>query len=182
MLYLFILDLIGNRFVMSRLWFLISVGQVSAWPGTTVEDAQEIVKSEIWTVTTRTPLPHSSAPNQAKKETFYVLEHTCEVIGHPTPAAYLIEPPQSEPEASGNLRADWSAYIDHRQLPVGAHISPPPPLLASLKWQNQEEHYRGLSKLWIKRIAGEGDVGDVKKAVAERYVLACVVGNRYNVA
>ena len=170
---------------MSRLWFLISVGGgggSSTWPGTTVEDAQEIVKGEIWSITTRTPLPHSAAPNQIRKEIFYVLEQTCEVIGHSTAPAYLIEPSESELEAGGNLRADWSAYIDCRQLPTGAHTSPPPPLLANLRWQNQEEHYRGLSKLWIKKIAGEADSGVVKKTVAERYVLACVVGNRYDLA
>ena len=160
----------------------VSEGGLSAWPGTTVEDAQEIVEGEIWSITTRTPLPHPTAPNHIKKEIFYVLERTCEVIGHPTAPAYLIEPSESDLEAGGDLRADWSAYIDHRQLPTGAHTLPPPPLLANLKCQNQEEYYRGLSKLWIKRIAEEGDAGVVKKTVAERYVLACVVGNRFDVA
>ena len=154
----------------------------SYWSSTIVEDAQEIVKGEVWSVTTHTRLPHPTAPNQIKKEMFYVLEHTCEVIGHPIAPAYLIEPSESKLEVDGNLRADWLAYINHRQLPAGAHISPPPPLLANLRWQNQEEYYQGLSKHWIKRIAREGDVGVVKKALAERYVLACVVGNRYDVA
>ena len=41
-----------------------------------------------------------------------------------------------------------------------------------------EEYDRGISKLWLKRMGNEGLVGGVKKAIAERYVLACVVGNR----
>lgn len=159
---------------------MISVGGGGAWPCTVVEDAQEILKGEIWTITIRTPVfpPHASAPNQTKMETFYVLEHTCEVIGHPTAPGYLTEQPSSPSSNHQPLRADWLAYIDHRQLPAGAHITPPSPLLAALRWQNQEEHHRGLSKLWIKRIQGEGEGGKVKRIVAERYVLACVVGNR----
>jgi hypothetical protein len=47
-----------------------------------------------------------------------------------------------------------------------------------LKWTNHEEYERGISKLWLKRIQNEGELGAAKLDAAERYVLACVVSNR----
>jgi hypothetical protein len=108
---------------------------------------------------------------------FYVLEHTCEVVGHPIPPAHPTDSSTGSngsalPASTTQLRADWSAYI-------AIHVSSRLPLLTHLKWQNHEEYYRGLSKLWLKKIAGEGELGSAKRVVADRYVLACVVGNRY---
>ncbi|TDL17842.1 hypothetical protein BD410DRAFT_534166 [Rickenella mellea] len=42
-----------------------------------------------------------------------------------------------------------------------------------------EEYENGISKHWLRRVANETDaeVGKYKRAVAERYVVACVVGN-----
>ncbi|KAG1818454.1 uncharacterized protein BJ212DRAFT_1345612 [Suillus subaureus] len=61
----------------------------------TVEDAQEVVKGEIWVITIRDGNSLSE---------FYVLESTCEVIGRALNAPHL------EVYSSG-LRADWSRYI-----------------------------------------------------------------------
>lgn len=168
---------------MTRLWFLVSIGgggsSPPAWSHGIVVDAQEVVKDEIWTVTVQTPA--SQPDDKCGVEIFYVLEQTCEVVGRPLPSANPIDSAVAFDgllSRTVQVRADWSAYIAHRQLPLGAYESPPLPLLSHLKWQNHEEYVRGISKLWLKRIEGEGALGLVKKTVANRYILACVVGNR----
>lgn len=103
----------------------------------------------------------------------YVLEATCEVIGHP-------EVRMDGENALQNtipLRADWSAYVHQHLTRMGGiyHSS----LMERLKWANYEEYSRGISKLWLSRIEAEGKIGAAKRVVAERYVLACVVSNRY---
>lgn len=159
---------------MTRLWFLLSIGgepkDPTAWTRGVIIDAQELVKSEIWSITTR-----DSSYSPPKLETFYVLESTCEVVGHP--------PSISDSETSATsrsipVRADWSAYIAHRLLPPSMHDSPPPSLIQHLKGTNYEEFDKGISKQWLHRIANEGEIGIAKRTVAERYVLACVFGNR----
>ena len=124
-----------------------------------------------------------SGAGVTQMETFHVLESTCEVVGHPSapanPADSTTPDPLSTLSSTTQVRADWSAYIAHRQLPTSAHDSTPLPLLAHLKWQNHEEYHQGLSKIWLKRIAGEGELGSAKSLVAYRYVLACVVGNGF---
>jgi hypothetical protein len=174
----------ATRFILTKLWSLISVGgegngALSSWMYSVVVDAQEVVKDEIWTVTIQTSSPVDGA---TWSETVYVLESTCEVVGRPSAPANPTDSFAVSATATlstTHVRADWSAYIAHRQLPTSAHDSPPLPLLAYLKWQNHEEYYRGLSKVWLKRIADEGELGIAKNVVAYRYVLACVVGNRY---
>ena len=52
------------------------------------------------------------------------------------------------------------------------------PLLYYLKTTNTEEYRNGISILWLKRISEEKEVGQYKRKIAERYILACVVGNR----
>jgi hypothetical protein len=151
------------RFILTRLWFTLSVGtnerDPSAWLKRTVEDAQEIVKGEIWAITIRDGNSLSE---------FYVLESTCEVIGR------TLDAPQLEVYSSG-LRADWSRYISsHTSVCVG----PRNLITENIRWANYEEYDRGISRHWLRRISGEGDVGLSKKVVAERYVLACVVANR----
>jgi hypothetical protein len=169
---------------LTRLWFLISAGgggnDPLAWSSGVVVDAQEVVKDEIWTITTQTA---SSQPNGASRlETFYVLEQTCEVIGRPLPPTHptdsSVVSDWSASSSATHVRADWSAFKAHRQPPTSARDDPPLPLFAYLRWQNHEEYHRGLSKLWLKTIAGEGELGSAKRIVADRYVLACVFGNR----
>ncbi|KAG2101048.1 uncharacterized protein F5147DRAFT_639897 [Suillus discolor] len=150
------------RFILTRLWFTLSVGKngrdPSAWLKYVVEDAQEVVRGEIWAITIR---------DGNSLYEFYVLESTCEVIGR------ALNAPQLEVYSSG-LRADWSRYIaSHTGISAGPHNL----FLKNLRWANYEEYDRGISRHWLHRISFEPDVGLSKKAVAERYVLACVVAN-----
>ncbi|KAG1766207.1 hypothetical protein EDD22DRAFT_820186 [Suillus occidentalis] len=96
------------RFVLTRLWFTLSVGtnqrDPSAWLKHTVEDAQEVVKGEIWAITIR---------DGNSLAEFYVLESTCEVIGR------ALNAPQLQVYSSG-LRADWSRYYLCREIYGGA--------------------------------------------------------------
>jgi hypothetical protein len=152
-----------SRFILTRIWFTLSVGtnqrDPSAWLKHTVEDAQEVVKGDIWALTIRDG--HSLAE-------FYVLESTCEVIGQ------ALNAPQLEVYSSG-LRADWSRYISSH---TGVSAGPRNLISENLRWANYEEYDRGISRHWLLRISGEGDANLSKKVVAERYVLACVVANR----
>jgi len=163
------------RFILTRLWFFISIGgdwnDPLGWSRGVLVDCQEIVEGEIW----RIEIDFSS-----HKETFYVLEQTCEVIGHPSLPSHPTDTPDSSP-CSGNepqLRSDWAAYIGDRVLPPSMHDSPPRSLLSHLRWSNYEEYERGISKLWLKKTNQEGEIGKEKREVAERYVLACIFGNR----
>lgn len=61
---------------------------------------------------------------------------------------------------------------------MSAQDSPPMSLISHLKWQNHEEYHQGISKLWLKNIAKEKELGIAKRVAAERYLLACVAGNR----
>ena len=154
----------------------MSVGDGSGgqtWTQNIIIDAQELVKGEIWTITIR------NSPSST--ESLYVLESTCEVVGHPPPSPHPANShsDSNSPFNSLPLRADWSAYIAHRLLPSSLHDSPPLPLLHHLSWTNHEEYDKGISRLWLKRVENEGELGVAKTVVAERYILACIVGNRY---
>jgi hypothetical protein len=150
---------------------VLSIGEHKAktWLSGIVTDAQEVVPGEIWCITAQT----AGQP----KEQFYVLEATCEVIGHPPP------PPQATPSVTNlgnatNLRRDWSEWIAHRSAP-STELTPKAPLFAMMRWAHAEEYHLGIAKAWLDRLLKEGEVGAFKRAIAERYVLASVVGNRY---
>lgn len=156
------------RFLLTRLFFSISVGSKYFNSKGIVTDAQELVDGEIWSVTISC---------EKRIQVFYVLEATCEVVGHPpwspTESLNLLAVARTN---ALSIRADWSAYINE-------HISPSAtvkllPLLEHLKWTNHEEYDRGISKLWLNKIQRDGELGTAKRVVAERYVLACIVGNR----
>ncbi len=117
---------------------------------------------EIWCVTME---------QNSSRESFYVLEATCEVVGRVEDSSSKFDDSQRIP-----VRADWSDYIAHR---VTVHAIPPPPLMEQVSWTNHEEYERGISRHWLKRIRREGSLGAVKEVIAERYILACVVANRY---
>ncbi|OJT12767.1 hypothetical protein TRAPUB_10602, partial [Trametes pubescens] len=158
---------IAVRFALTRAWFELSVGTSSgtkddptSWLHATIADAQEVVTDEIWSITLEDP-------QTRRQETLFVLEATCEVVGRPLGAKSGVG------VASLPVRADWSAYIASRSAPSSSAES----LLSHLKWSCHEEFDRGISTLWQKRVAGEGALGIAKRTVAERYVLACVVGN-----
>ncbi|KAI0357387.1 hypothetical protein OH77DRAFT_1450773 [Trametes cingulata] len=170
---------IAMRFALTRVWFELSVGSSSgakddpaSWLRGSIVDVQEVIKDEIWSVTVEYPA-EDSLPQKARRETIYVIEATCEMVGRaePTTPDYDVDKPISLP-----ARADWSSYIARRVAPS----SKEEPLLSHLKWSCHEEFERGISRLWLKRIAGEGELGMAKRVVAERYVLACVVGNSFS--
>lgn len=110
---------------------------------------------------------------QDNPQSLYILDATCEVVGN---AEVLPNPTDSESEmqrpSSNFLRADWTAFI--QQHVTNKSVSP---LLTHLKWAHFEEYDKGISRFWLKRIEFEGDLGFMKRTVAERYVLACVIGN-----
>lgn len=121
-----------------------------------IVDTQELVAGDVWSIT---------VSSSASTEVYYVLAATCEVVGS---SAQDLLP----------LRADWSAYINTQSSPSPVK-APTFSLMSQLKWINHEEYDKGISRVWLKRIQGDGELGAAKRAVAGRYVLACVVANRY---
>ena len=165
---------------MSKSWFAISKcpspSDTIPWLHSVVVGVREVVPDEIWEVTTMTV---AQGPIAAERETFYVLEPTCEVIGRPpTTSAPLTE---IIPNTQGSLpiRADWSEYV------IDSIISPAEVprkrLLDRVQWANYEEYQNGIGRHWLTRTRDEGEVGESKKRVAEKYVLASVVENRYGI-
>ena len=149
---------------------------LNSWLHGTVVDAQEVIASEIWLVS----VEHTDAVPRRARETFYVLEATCEVVGRPalTRSGFGCGSGDIDTDTPLPVRADWSAYIEQRRTAVPAsRFTMTSPLLDHLKWADVEDYHLGISKLWLKRIAAEGPAGDRKREVAERYVLACVIGN-----
>ena len=159
---------------MTRAWFHLSLhgaNSPSPWSTERVIDAQEILAEEVWSITTE------SLSEKRERTVYYVLYATCEVIGRP--------PDQRQgkaddaPQTDQALRVDWSTYIEARRLlQPSDQPTQHPPLLNFLKWTNSEEFDKGISRLWLKRMVSEGQSGDLKRKIAERYIIACVVGNR----
>ncbi|KAH9911500.1 uncharacterized protein B0H18DRAFT_892711 [Fomitopsis serialis] len=166
---------VALKFVLSRLWFALSIGcgaddsKSISWLQAVVVDAQPVIPNEIWSIT----VEHGIGSSQ-QRETFYVLEATYEPVGRP---AVAHSPGQRDPATQPDMpvRADWSKYVDRHLR--SSKESTTLRLLDQLKWANHEEYERGISRLWLKRIQGEGELGRAKRIVAERYVLACVVAN-----
>ncbi|KAH9851565.1 hypothetical protein C2E23DRAFT_829735 [Lenzites betulinus] len=163
---------IAMRFVLTRAWFELSVGISSggnddptSWLQGTVVDVQEVVKGEVWSVTLEHVRPR-------RQETLYLLEATCEVVGRPSKT--VSHATDEDPIHTGlPVRADWSAYITRWNGSSSGQHS----LLSQLKWACREEYDHGISTLWLKRTANEGELGAAKRQVARRYILASVVGN-----
>ena len=150
------------RYLLTRLWFGLSTitwcakSARASWLYDVVTDVEEIVKGEIWYVSTRNS-------RSGHLQSFHVLEATCEVLG-------FVE------GAPGNdsLRADWVAYIQQRKEKPD-HGSP---LCEAMRWADHGEYERGISQHWVRRTAQMGSQGAALRTIAERYTLACVVGNR----
>ena len=163
---------------MTKAWFAISEcpgpSNTSPWLHSVVMDTREIVPDEIWEVTTMTAAQGSTTE---KKETFYILEPTCEVIGCPPYEPACL--PETAPNAQHSLpiRMDWSEYVADRI--VSPTESPGKRLLDQVQWAHYEEYQNGISRHWVTRTQGEGEVGELKRRVAEKYILASVVENRY---
>jgi len=165
---------------MSKSWFAISkcpsLADTIPWLRSVVMSVREIVADEIWEVTT---MAFAQGPIAASKETFYVLEPTCEVIGRPPtkPAGHQETLPGIQ--HSLPIRVDWSEYVADRIISLAE--TPGKRLLDQLQWANYEEYQNGISRHWVTRAQGEGEAGQLKKRVAEKYVLASVVENRYGI-
>ena len=153
---------------MTWFYFIISIGSEVADFGVVI-DAQELVEGELWSITTR---------SSSSTKVLYVLEATCEVVGHPPLLSHQAAVSHPPPGGRIPLRADWSAYIEARAS-QSSTFDRTPLITKHLTWTNHEEYMQGISKLWIRRIQNEGELGAAKLHVAERYVLACVVGNRF---
>ncbi|KAF8208798.1 hypothetical protein K438DRAFT_1667040 [Mycena galopus ATCC 62051] len=163
---------IALRFLLTRLFFSVSVGggrEGKGWDEGQIVDTQELVKNEVWTVTVRHSRSPTSTSTSTEEESFYVLEPTCEPLTAAVPDS---DSAVSLTSTGVPVRADWSAYI------ASAAQQKSPALLDCLSWTNHEEYERGISQLWLRRIEGEGAAGRMKRVVAERYILACVVANR----
>ncbi len=146
---------------MTRLWFALSAATEcgrAIWSSLvhdTITDVMEIIKGEIWCVTTRNAL-------SGHVQAFYVLEATCEVLGL----------------AGGgdeNLRLDWAGYIEQRKTNPHSASS----LCDAMRWADRGEFDRGISRHWLRRTSQMGAQGAALRTIAERYTLACVVGNRW---
>ncbi|KAF8073860.1 hypothetical protein FPV67DRAFT_1410683 [Lyophyllum atratum] len=156
--------IVAARFLLTRFFFHVSIG-LEMDEKTMITDVQELVKEELWSIQIQ-----SSKCTQI----FYVLEATCEVVGHPPPLPLCSEPTAPSADAF-SIRADWAAYIDSYVL--SSRGTRPPSLMDHLKWTNHEEYDKGISRLWLSRTKLDGDIGVAKMLVAARYVLACVVSN-----
>ena len=125
----------------------------------TITDVQEVVKGEIWCITVK------KRNGSRRSVKFFVLEATCEVIGSPAGLDQCLP-----------SREDWSKYIENHMLERGAEKTIG--LVNHIRWTNHEEYDDGISKVWLKRVKEEGVIGQLKRTVARRYVLACTMANR----
>lgn len=164
---------------MSRFWFATSKCpsplNATVWLRSVVFGARELVPNEIWELKTTT----TQGSTTAKTETFYVLEPTCEVIGRP--AAITVSPSETLPGDQHRfpIRVDWSGYVNDHILSF-AEV-PGKRLLDRVQWAHYEEYQHGISRHFLTRTQSEGEVGELKRQVAEKYILASVVENRYDV-
>ncbi|KAH9045038.1 hypothetical protein EDB84DRAFT_1576256, partial [Lactarius hengduanensis] len=145
------------RFLLTRLWFGLSCAKSvqTNWLYDVVTGVEETVKGEIWYVTTRNS-------RSGHMQAFHVLEATCEVLG-------VVEGAHSD----DFLRADWAAYVQRRKENPDNGL----PFYEAMRWADHAEYERGISRHWLRRTAQMGPQGAALRTIAERYTLACVVGN-----
>ncbi|KAJ7069896.1 hypothetical protein C8F01DRAFT_1016100 [Mycena amicta] len=153
--------IVAIRFILTRHFFKVSIGDGKlqggpGWREGQIIDAQQLVPNQVWKIT----ISHS----RKETESFFVLEQTCEPLAAPT----------GSQNSGFSVRVDWSAYITECTQSNHSSIQP---LITRLNWTNHEEYDRGISRLWLKRMDEAGKMGFVKRLTAERYILACVVGN-----
>lgn len=149
---------------MTRVWFSLSIGTECGrgvrtnWLHDAITDVVQIVNGEIWSVTTRNVI-------SGYQQVFHVLEATCEVLG-------LAGDRRGEDERL-HVRLDWAGYIEQRKANPNTS-----PLCDAMRWADHAEFDRGISRHWLSRMAQMGEQGVALRMIAERYTLACVVGNR----
>ncbi|KAL1743613.1 hypothetical protein HDZ31DRAFT_40528 [Schizophyllum fasciatum] len=152
---------IAVRFLLTHLYFDVSVQERWTWKDDfVIIDAQEAHREQVWRITTG---------EGGTTQTYHVLEATCEVIGGVDPS--LPAPPSGTAYSALPIRADWSNYVAMQES--GGADS----LLQHVSWEHKGEYERGISRLWLQRIATEGNEGREKLDVARRYVYACIVPN-----
>lgn len=113
---------------------------------------ERLARDEIWKVSIFTP--------DQRTYSLFVLSATGEAVGC-----------QDQGYGSRLIRSDWMHHLGSD----GGSAK----LLDTLRCANEEEFVKGISKSWIRKVEKEGVVGDRKRRVAERYVIASVVANRY---
>jgi hypothetical protein len=145
------------RFTLSRLWFTVSLFGDSGrhFLRELVSAVVRLAGDEIWKIT---------AQEGDTVSTLLVLGLTGEPIG----CQHLGQ------GSSRFIRSDWKLYMES-----ASSVQEKRCLWENLRCANEEEFAKGISKLWIQRIEREGDMGATKRRVAERYVMASVVANRY---
>jgi hypothetical protein len=149
-----------DRFLLTRLWFALSSATEygrnirTSWLHDTITDVAEIVEGEIWSVTCNAISGHVKV--------FHVLEATCEVLG-------LAEDTYDDDQ----LRLDWAGYMEQRKTNPRSTS----PLRDAMRWADHAEFDHGVSRHWLRRTAQMGAEGAALRTIAERYTLACVVGN-----
>jgi hypothetical protein len=99
------------------------------------------------------------------QQVFHVLEATCEVLG-------IAGGTQGDEHL--HVRLDWAGYIERRK----ANLDNTSHLCDAMRWADHAEFDRGISRHWLSRTAQMGERGTALRMIAERYTLACVVGNR----
>lgn len=130
--------------------------------------SKSVVKDEIWKVT---------AANGSDIQHYYVVEATCEIVGLPCISTDKLREAADPTRRYSVVRADWSSYIEDRTRSEDQPSCKT--LLDHLSWPNHEEYDRGISRNWLRRVEAEGEVGALKLTVAHRYVMACLVANRW---
>jgi hypothetical protein len=135
-----------------------------------VTDAEPIMRGEIW-------LMKVASRRSGTVRSFYALEATGEVIGHPPapskPDRAALSSSARDEVLEAPVRADWATYI-RGALGSGDEKST---LLDRLAWAHSGEYEKGISRLWRRRVEEDGEPGRAKMQVAERYVLANVIGS-----
>ncbi|KAH9980020.1 hypothetical protein BGW80DRAFT_1272653 [Lactifluus volemus] len=91
-----------------------------------------------------------------------IVEATCEVLG--------LAGGTCDDE---HLRSDWASYIEERKKNPESRS----PLCEAMRWADRAEYQQGISRHWLRRTEEMGVHGSVLRTIAERYTLACVVGN-----
>lgn len=162
---------VAIRFILTLFYFLVSVHGVdhpAARRKHAIVECKEIIKDEIWIV---------SVSSLGVQDNFYVLEPTCEVIGCQEKAVCGTE---RDPVQQIVPRADWSSYISEYAY-TDSGISPGgKSLFERVKWTNHEEYDKGIGKHWLKMMNEEAPKSNVRVQIAQKYILACMVANRYN--
>jgi hypothetical protein len=118
---------------------------------------QVLPGNEIWRV--------SLSKESGSTYSVYVLASTGEPLGRK----------QGATTGDFSVRPDWLNFVDSlaNEGRESRRISD------FLKWTNGEEFENGISKAWLHRIEGDAEVGVFKRQIAEKYIMASVVANRY---